>query len=61
MSKPAFFVEGKTEQRIVQTLCPGCPVRIINCNGDGVSLEAISKRVGTLARLLHEKNIVHWL
>jgi hypothetical protein len=31
-------------------------VQKINCNGDDVSLEAISKRVGSLARLLHKRH-----
>jgi hypothetical protein len=48
---PAILVEGRMEKLLVEALCPGSCVRIINCNGDEVSLEAIAKRVGTLARL----------
>ena len=55
MTKPAFLVEGDLEQKFIQNVCPGCPVRKINCNGDDVSLEAIGKRVGTLGRLLHKR------
>jgi Domain of unknown function (DUF4276) len=43
------------EQLIVQSLCTGAPVRLINCNGHGVTLEAIARRVGTLGRLLQRK------
>jgi hypothetical protein len=53
--KPAFLVEGKMEQLIVQALCQGAPVRLINCNGDNVTLEAIARRAGTLCRLLQKK------
>lgn len=56
MNKPAYLVEGDLEQDFIQTICPGCPVRKINCNGDNVNLEAISKRVGTLGRLLHKRH-----
>jgi hypothetical protein len=55
MTRPAFLVEGKMEQLIVQSLCGGAPVRVINCNGDDVTLEAIARRVGTLGRLLQRK------
>jgi hypothetical protein len=43
------------EKLVVEALCPGSAVRIINCNGDDVALEAIAKRVGTLARLVHNR------
>lgn len=48
----AFLVEGGMEQRIVQRLCPGKPVRLIELNGRDASLAAIAKRIGTLFRLL---------
>ena len=41
------------EQAFIQNVCPGAPVRKLNCNGIDVSIEAIAKRVGTLGRLLH--------
>jgi hypothetical protein len=56
MIKPAYLVEGDLEQKFVQNVCPGCPVQKINCNGETTSLEAISKRVGTLGRLLHKRH-----
>jgi hypothetical protein len=55
MNKPAFLVEGAMEQQIVQDLCPGAAVRLLNCNGDQVALAAIASRVGTLARLLQKR------
>jgi hypothetical protein len=55
MSKVAYFVEGKMEQLIIQQICPGSPVRMINCNGDGVAIEAIARRVASLGRMLRGK------
>jgi hypothetical protein len=43
MNRPAFLVEGKMEQLIVQSLCQGAPVRLINCNGDNVALGSVCK------------------
>jgi len=56
MTKPAFIVEGDLEQKFIQLVCSGCPVRKINCNGDSVKIELIAKRVGTLGRLLHKRH-----
>ena len=56
MKRPAFLVEGDLEQLFIQLVCPGQPVRKINCNGDKVLLTEIAKRVGTLARLLHKRH-----
>jgi len=55
MSKPAYLVEGDLEQKYIQSTCPGCPVKKINCNGIATSIDAIAKRVGTLGRLLHKR------
>lgn len=55
MSKPAYFVEGVLEQRFIQSICSGAPVRLISCNGNSVNINAIAERVGTLARLLHKR------
>lgn len=55
MTRPAFLVEGDLEQKFIQSACPGVPVRKINCNGDGVAITAITKRVGSLARLVHKR------
>ncbi|TWT23546.1 DUF4276 family protein [Luteimonas marina] len=49
--KPAFLVDGVTEQKFIQTICKDRPVKIINCNGDSVSAEAIAKRAASLIRL----------
>lgn len=49
--KPAFLVDGVTEQKFVQLVCKDRPVKIINCNGDTVSAEAIAKRAASLIRL----------
>lgn len=56
MNKPAYLVEGDLEQKFIQSICPGCPVRKINCNGESVNLKAITSRVGSLARLLHKQH-----
>lgn len=43
MHNPAFLVEGQMEQAIIQRICPGVPVRLIGCNGKGVSMEVMAK------------------
>ncbi len=48
----AFLVEGRMEQRIVQRLCDGVPVRLIGANGRDVTPTAIAKRAAPLIRLL---------
>jgi hypothetical protein len=48
----AFIVDGVTEKRIVQGLCPGSPVRMTNLNGKGVTPAAIAKAVYSLISLL---------
>lgn len=45
MPNPAFIVEGQMEQRFVQRICQGRPVRLLNCNGDDVSIRAIAERL----------------
>jgi hypothetical protein len=55
MNKPAYLVEGDLEQKFLQKICPGSPVRKINCNGKDVSLEAIAERVESLGRLIHKR------
>ena len=52
MNKPAFIVDGQQEQKIIQQLCPGAPVRILNCNGEDVKLDAAAKRIASLIRLM---------
>lgn len=52
MTKPAFLVDGHTEQRITQRICPGAPVRMLNLNGRDVEISAIAKLVASQYRLL---------
>ncbi|MCE5251069.1 hypothetical protein LLG96_12705 [bacterium] len=52
MNNPAFIVDGQMEKRIVQNLCPGQPVRLMNCNGKNVTYDAAAKHAATLIRLL---------
>ena len=56
MSRPAFFVDGQTEQRALHQLCPGNPIRLIECNGKNVSMSAIAKRLATHIKLLNNRN-----
>ena len=56
MTKPAFFVDGQTEQKALFQLCPGNPIRLIGCNGKSVSMEAIAKRLATQIKLLSNRN-----
>lgn len=55
MSKPAFFVDGQTEQRSINKICPGHPIRLIGCNGKKVALSAIAKRLKTQIKLLNNR------
>lgn len=52
MPNPAFIVEGQMEQRFIQNACPGAPVRLLGCNGDSVSINAISTRIHFHLRFL---------
>ena len=52
----AFFVDGHTEQRFIQSVCPGVPVQRLGINGNTVSPEAIAKRAATQIRLLKGRN-----
>ncbi|WP_349362575.1 MAG: hypothetical protein ABL307_09400 [Roseitalea porphyridii] len=51
----AFLVEGRCEQRIIQRLCPGVKVALLETNGNSVSLEAIATRIAAFFRLLNNK------
>ncbi|MEN6458582.1 MAG: hypothetical protein ABFC63_06590 [Thermoguttaceae bacterium] len=51
-NKAAFIVDGHQEQKIVQRLCPGSPVRRHNCNGRDVEVAAAAKRIASLIRLI---------
>jgi hypothetical protein len=47
----AFVVDGHTEKKIVQRLCPGSPIRMTNLNGVDVSVSAMAKVVSSLIKL----------
>jgi hypothetical protein len=51
----AFIVDGQTEKKIVQRLCPDMPIRMTNLNGRDVSIPAIAKRVSSLVKLLKDR------
>jgi len=51
MNNPAFIVDGFTEMKIIQRLCPGKPVSRTDLNGKDVALEAMSKRIASAIRL----------
>jgi hypothetical protein len=55
MANPAFLVEGHLEKKAVQRICPDRVVRLLQCNGDNVALQAIAKRVTTHCRLFGGK------
>ena len=52
MSNPAFIVDGFTELKIIQNICPGRPVKRTDCNGKDVELDAIAKKIALHIRLL---------
>lgn len=49
--RPAYLVDGITEQKFIQSICAGSPVRVTNLNGNSVSAAAIAKRVSSIVRL----------
>ncbi len=55
MNNPAFIIDGFTEKKIVQELCPGQPVRRTDLNGKSVTIEAIAKKIASLIRSLNNK------
>lgn len=56
MNNPAFIVDGQMETKIVNFFCPEKPVRLLNCNGRDVKLNAAAKRMASLIRLLKRNN-----
>ena len=52
MPRPAFIVEGRMEQKIIQATCPDTPVVLINCNGDNVEVSTMARFIDTQARIL---------
>jgi len=55
MSNPVFIIDGFTEKKIVQELCPGQPVRRTDLNGKSVTITAIAKKIASLIRSLGNK------
>jgi len=53
MSRPAYLVDGQTEQNIIRKLCPKQPVKLIGCNGETVCLKEIAKRISTHINLFN--------
>ncbi|MCG6205398.1 DUF4276 family protein [Rhodopseudomonas sp. HC1] len=47
----AFIVDGLTEKKIIQRLCPGSPIRTTGMNGKDVALKAIAKAANSLIKL----------
>jgi hypothetical protein len=52
MPEPAFLVDGVMEQKILMKICPGRPVRRLNCNGNNVSIASITKAIDLQINLL---------
>lgn len=52
MINPCFIVDGQMEQMIINHFCPDKPVRLLNCNGKDVSIEAAAKKASSLIRLM---------
>ena len=53
--RPAFLVDGITEQRFVQLVCADRPVKLTNLNGKSVSTSALAKQLATLIRLWKQR------
>jgi len=56
MSNPAFFVDGITEQRAIQKICPGVKINTTQCNGKSVTIPTIAKRLSSLIKLLNNRH-----
>lgn len=56
MPKPAFFVDGYTELRAIQQICPGSTIRRLDTNGITVKMSAIAKAINVHFRLLNNRN-----
>jgi hypothetical protein len=56
MNNPAFIVDGFTELKIIQRLCPGKPVSRTDLNGKDVTLKAIAKRIASLIKLFGDRH-----
>ncbi|PSL28344.1 DUF4276 family protein [Chitinophaga ginsengisoli] len=55
MNNPAFIVDGYTELKIVQQLCPGRPIKRTDCNGKDVSISVMAKKIASHIRLLNNR------
>lgn len=55
MSNPAFIVDGYTELKILQNICPGRPIKRTDCNGKDVKIKAIAKKIALHIRILNNK------
>lgn len=55
MSKPAFIVDGFTEMRIVQSLCPNRPVQRLDLNGKDVKISAIAKKIASQIKIFSNR------
>jgi hypothetical protein len=55
LTKLAFIVEGRSEQKIVQKICPDSKALLLDCNGSHVKTSAIAKKIGTLYRIMNNR------
>lgn len=55
MASPAFLIEGHMEKKILQSVCPGVPIRRIECNGEDVAMSVMAKFIETHVRLLNNR------
>lgn len=55
MINPAFIVDGYTELKIIQHLCPNRPIKRTDLNGKFVKIPLIVKRIASHIRLLGNK------
>jgi len=55
MSNPAFIVDGFTEKKIIETICPGKPIKRTDLNGKDVTINAIANKISSLINILNNK------
>lgn len=56
MPSPAFLIEGQMEKLILQSICPGVPIRRIGCNGEDVAMDVMAKFIDTHIQLLNNRH-----
>jgi hypothetical protein len=55
MCNPAFIVDGHTELRVIQRMCPGKSISRTDLNGKTVTISSIAKKISNLIKILNNR------